>query len=69
MKCELLPDSSSFTFGNSETPLTSQKVRIWVTESVHTEFRVLEEGSAPLFMSLPQMRNLGMTLDLETASA
>ena len=36
-----------------------------MTERVHTEFCVLEEGSAPLLMSLPQMRHLGMTLDFE----
>ena len=63
---ELLPDSSIFNFANGQKALAREKCRIWFSYEppLFTDFSIIDEGKVPFLMSLPQMKNLGVSLDL-----
>ena len=63
---ELLPDSSTFNFANGQKALAREKCRIWFSfePPLFTDFSIIDEGKVPFLMSLPQMKNLGVSLDL-----
>ena len=63
---ELLPDSSTFNFANGQKALAREKCRIWFSYEppLFTDFSIIDEGKVPFLMSLPQMKNLGVSLDL-----
>ena len=69
-KCELLSDSSTFNFANGQKALAREKCRIWFSYEppLFTDFSIIDEGKAPFLMSLPQMKNLGVSLDLRGTS-
>ena len=62
---ELLPDSSTFNFAHGQRALASEKCRIWFLcePPLFTDFSIIDEGKVPFLMSLPQVKNLGVTLD------
>ena len=64
---ELLPDSSTFNFANGQKALAREKCRIWFSYEppLFTDFSIIDEGKVPFLMSLPQMKNLGVSLDLQ----
>ena len=59
-------DSSAFNFANGQRALASEKCRIWSSYEppLFTDFSIIDEGKVPFLMSLPQMKNLGVSLDL-----
>ena len=61
-----LPDSSTFNFANGQKALARGKCRIWFSYEppLFTDFSIIDEGKVPFLMSLPQMKNLGVSLDL-----
>ena len=63
---ELLPDSSTLNFANGQRALASEKCRIWFSYEppFFTDFPIIDEGKVPFLTSLPQMKNLGVSLDL-----
>ena len=63
---ELLPDSSTFNFANGQKALAREKCRIWFSYEppLFTDFSIIDEGKVPFLMSLPQLKNLGVSLDL-----
>ena len=63
---ELLPDASALNFANGQKALAREKCRIWFSYEppLFTDFSIIDEGKAPFLMSLPQMKNLGVSLDL-----
>ena len=63
---ELLPDASTFNFANGQKALAREKCRIWFSYEppLFTDFSIIDEGKVPFLMSLPQMKNLGVSLDL-----
>ena len=65
-RVELLPDSSTFNFANGQKALAREKCRIWFSYEppLFTDFSIVDEGKVPFLMSLPQMKNLGVSLDL-----
>ena len=65
-RVELLPDSSTFNFANGQKALAREKCRIWFSYEppLFTDFSIIDEGKVPFLMSLPQMKNLGVSLDL-----
>ena len=65
-RVELLPDSSTFNFANGQKALAREKCRIWFSYEppFFTDFSIIDEGKVPFLMSLPQMKNLGVSLDL-----
>ena len=46
--------------------LSREKCRIWFSYEppLFTDFSIIDEGKVPFLMSLPQMKNLGVSLDL-----
>eukprot|EP00439_Symbiodinium_sp_Y106_P051909 s4449_g6.t3 len=60
--------TSQFTFANSESTKCNQKLVVCVHDREYvvqsTEFDIVEQGHVPILMSLPQMRNLRLHLDL-----
>ena len=62
---ELLPDSSTFNFANGQKALAREKRRIWFSYEppLFTDFSIIDEGKVPFLMSLPQIKNLGVSLD------
>ena len=65
-RVELLPDSSTFNFANGQKALAREKCRIWFSYEppLFTDFSIIDEGKVPFLMSLPQTKNLGVSLDL-----
>ena len=65
-RVELLPDSSTFNIANGQKALAREKCRIWFSYEppLFTDFSMIDEGKVPFLMSLPQMKNLGVSLDL-----
>ena len=65
-RVELLPDSSTFNFANGQKALAREKCRIWFSYEppLFTDFSIIDEGKVPFLMPLPQMKNLGVSLDL-----
>ena len=65
-RVELLPDASAFNFANGQKALAREKCRIWFSYEppLFTDFSIIDEGKVPFLMSLPQMKNLGVSLDL-----
>ena len=65
-RVELLPDSSTFNFAKGQKALAREKCRIWFSYEppLFTDFSIIDEGQVPFLMSLPQMKNLGVSLDL-----
>ena len=65
-RVELLPDSSTLNFANGQKALAREKCRIWFSYEppLFTDFSIIDEGKVPFLMSLPQMKNLGVSLDL-----
>ena len=65
-RVELLPDSSAFNSANGQKALAREKCRIWFSYEppLFTDFSIIDEGKVPFLMSLPQMKNLGVSLDL-----
>ena len=63
---ELLPHSSTFNFANGQKALAREKCRIWFSYEppLFTDFSIIDEGKVPFLMSLPQTKNLGVSLDL-----
>ena len=63
---ELLPDSSTFNFANGQKALARETCRTWFSYEppLFTDFSIIDEGKVPFLMSLPQMKNLGVPLDL-----
>ena len=63
---ETLVSDSKFNFANSQTATCKERCRLWFpTEPpMHTDFDIIEEGNVPLLLSLPQMKNLRMTIEL-----
>ena len=63
---ELLPDSSTLNFANGQKALAREKCRIWFSYEppLWTDFSIIDEGKVPFLTSLPQMKNLGVSLDL-----
>ena len=55
---ETLPISSSFNFAKGQKTLAMEKSRIWFPESPP----LLTQFSIPFLMSLPQIKNLGVSL-------
>ena len=64
---EFCHSNSSFVFANSETQTCSESciIHFPTTPPCSTMVDVLETGIVPILFSLPQMRNLGMTLELD----
>ena len=58
-RVELLPDSSTFNFANGQKATG----RIWFSYEppLFTDFSIIDEGKVPFLMSLPQMKNLGVS--------
>ena len=67
---ELLPDSSTLNFANGRKALAREKCRIWFSYEppLFTDFSIVDEGKVPFLMSLLQMKNLGVSLDLRGTS-
>ena len=63
---EQLPDSSTFNFANGQKTLAREKCRIWFSYEppLFTDFSIIDEGKVPFLISPPQMKNLGVALDL-----
>ena len=63
---ELLPGPSAFNFANGQRALASEKCRIWFSYEppLFTDFSIIDKGKVPFLMSLPQMKDLGVSLDL-----
>ena len=61
-----LPDSSTFNFANGQKALAREKCRIGFSYEppLFTGFSMIDEGKVHFLMSLPQMKNLGVSLDL-----
>ena len=61
-RVELLPDSSTFNFANGQKALAREKCRVWFSYEppLFTDFSIIDE----VLMSLPQTKNLGVSLDL-----
>ena len=59
--------NKSFVSANSktETSLESSIIHFPTTPACSTAVDVLETGDVPILFSLPQMRNLGMTIELD----
>ena len=60
------PCKTTFVFADSETSEVAEKciVHFPTRPPCSTEIDVLEQGTVPILMSLPQMQNLGMSLNL-----
>ena len=69
-RVELLPDSTTFNFANGQRALAREKCRIWFSYEppLFTDFSIIDEGKVPFLMPLPQMKNLGVSLDLRGTS-
>ena len=64
-RVELLPDSSTFNFREWSEGLGEREVQKFSYEPpLFTDFSIIDEGKVPFLMSLPQMKNLGVSLDL-----
>ena len=65
-RVELLPDSSTFNFANGQKSLAREKCRISFSYEppLFIDFPIIDEGRVPFLMSLPQMKNLDVSLDL-----
>ena len=63
---EIQLDASTFNFAKAQQTLAQEKRRIWLSESppLFTDFSIINEGNVPFLMSLPLMKNLGISLDL-----
>ena len=70
---EIQPTSSRSFFANSQQSKCTEKLVIFMYDNgwntQFTEFDSVEEGDAPLLMSLPQMRNLGFQFELTPEKA
>ena len=67
-KCNLLqyiPAETKFTFANGETAKVSWTLRLrcHTTPPCSTNIDILEQGTAPILLSISQMRNLYMTIE------
>ena len=65
-RVDLLPDPSTFNFANGQQALAREKCRIWFSYDppLFADFSIIDEGKVPFLMALPQMKNLGVSLDL-----
>ena len=56
---------STFNFANGQKALAREKCRIWLSYEppLFTDFSIIDEGKVPFLTSLPQMKNLGVSLD------
>ena len=56
---EFLPKKSYFSFANSNQTIVWEKCRLWFSTDppVYTDIDICEEGTVPILMSLPQLRN------------
>ena len=65
--------SSMFTFANSESTECKQRMVVRMYDKDYsiqsTSFDIVEQGSVPILMSLPQMRNLKFKIELEPDKA
>ena len=65
--------TSQFTFANSESTRCSEKLVVFMYDREYviqsTEFDIVEQGTVPILMSLPQMRNLGFQISLSPGQA
>ena len=61
---EFLPTKSYFSFANSNQTVVWEKCRLWFSTDppVYTDIDICEEGTVPILMSLPQLRNLYFTI-------
>ena len=66
LQLEFLPSSACFSFANSQSTRVTEKMRVWFNTSppCSTDIDIVEEGTVPILMSLPQMKNLGMSLEM-----
>ena len=66
MWTEFLPTHSYFSFANSNTIRIWEKCRVWfpTVPPFSTDIEICEEGYVPILMSLPQMRNLRLDIEL-----
>ena len=66
MWTEFLPTHSYFSFANSNTTHVWEKCRVWFPTKppFSTDIEICEEGNVPILMSLPQMRNLRLDIEL-----
>ena len=60
-------NNKSFVFGNSETETLFGKLYSPFSDntSCSTRVDVLETGNVPILFSLPQMKNMGTTIELD----
>ena len=63
---EILPSSSYFTFAGGGGTKIYEKCRIWFpTEPpTYTDVDICEQGMVPILLSVFQMRNMNMTLEM-----
>ena len=63
---EILPSSSYFTFAGGGGTKVYEKCRIWFpTEPpTYTDVDICEQGQVPILLSVFQMRNMNMTLEM-----
>ncbi|CAE7374757.1 Cpr [Symbiodinium natans] len=70
---ELRPTNSHFSFANSEMAQRKEKIVIFMYDLSYTiqstEFDIVDQGTVPFLMSLPQMRNLRFKISLEPDEA
>ncbi|CAE7449626.1 RE1 [Symbiodinium natans] len=70
---ELRPTNSHFSFANSEMAQCKEKIVIFMYDLSYTiqstEFDIVDQGTVPFLMSLPQMRNLRFKISLEPDEA
>ena len=67
MKTEFCPCNKSFVFANSETETCQESciIHFPTTPPCSSRVDVLETGNVPILFSLPQMKNMGMTIELD----
>ena len=63
---ELLPSSSRFAYAKAETTSVHQALKVWspTKPPMFTIVDIVEQGRVPILLSLQQMRNLQMQLDM-----
>ena len=66
---QLLPEASTFNFARGQRALSREKCRIWFSYKPprFTDLSIFDHGKVPFLMSLPLMKNLGLSLDLRGA--
>ena len=63
---ERKPSTTSFSFAGGAAKNCTQKVTLWFPTNppCSTDIEIVEEGTTPILLSLPQMKNLNVTIHL-----